>query len=257
VNDEFSDWDAAYVAGLLSPDERRSFERHLAECPACAKAVSEIAGLPGLLGRLAPAEAEALLAGDPVPGSSSTSPTSSSSSSSSSQEPGRVQDLARRAGRSRRRARRRLGALVAGGGVLVAAVGLLAGLGLGFGGTAPTAPAPEAQATSTASPGVVRAMAQVEPGWLDAELTVSEKGWGTRFDWNCSYRVEPTDVYEPVDYDLVVTDAEGVETTVASWSATGTEAGSLSASTRIPTTDIRSVDIRLTDTDRPLVRTTL
>ncbi|MCS5724245.1 hypothetical protein N1029_19805, partial [Herbiconiux sp. CPCC 203406] len=157
-----------------------------------------------------------------------------------------------------RRSRRRLGALVAGGGVLVAAVGVLAGIGLGFGGAgAPAAPAPEAQATSTPSPGVVRAMAQVEPGWLDAQLTVTEKGWGTRFDWNCSYRVEPADAYEPVDYDLVVTDAGGVETTVASWSATGTAAGNLSASTRIPTTDIRSVDIRLSDTDRPLVRTTL
>jgi hypothetical protein len=246
VNDEFSDWDAAYVAGLLSPDERRAFERHLAECSACARAVSEIAGLPGLLGRLSAAEAEALLTDDAAPRDPEVT--------------GRVQELASRARRGRRRSRRRLGALVASGGLLVAAVGVLAGIGVGFGGGAgesPSVPAPQAGASSTPSTGVVRAMAQVEPGWLDAELTVTQKGWGTRFDWNCSYRVEPADAYEPVGYDLVVTDAGGVETTVASWSATGTAAGNLSASTRIPTTDIRSVDIRLSDTDRPLVRTTL
>lgn len=248
MNDEFGEWDAAYVAGLLSPDERRRFERHLAECPACARAVSEIAGMPGLLGGLTAEEAEALLTDDAAPRRAET--------------PGRVQDLARRAVSSRRRSRRRLSALVAGGGVLIAAVGVLAGIGVGFGGVGgggggQAGTAPQAAATSTPGAGVVRAMAQVEPGWLDAELTVTEKGWGTRFDWDCSYRVEQADAYEPVAYDLVVTDAEGVETTVASWSATGAAAGNLSASTRIPTTDIRSVDIRLSDTDRPLVRTTL
>ena len=52
MNDEFSDWDAAYVAGLLSPDERRSFERHLAECPACAKInLSHMKGKPYKTGR--------------------------------------------------------------------------------------------------------------------------------------------------------------------------------------------------------------
>ncbi|MFB2581414.1 anti-sigma factor [Herbiconiux sp. P15] len=246
--DPYREWDAAYLAGILTPDERRRYERHLAECPPCAASVAEIAGLPGMLAQLTREEAEALLT------DSSGTARGPGEGVPQAAEAGRVQDLARRAGRSRRRARRRLGGIVAAGGVLLAAVGVLFGVGVAQTG----GPAPEAApaATSAPSEGTVLAMAQVEPGWLDAELTVTEKGWGTRFDWNCSYRVD-VGSYEPVDYDLVVTDAQGLETTVASWTATSEAAGNLSASTSIKAPDIRSVDIRVADTDRPLVRTTL
>ncbi len=61
VPDRYSAWDAAYVLGALSPAERREFEEHLAGCPTCRTAVSELAGLPGLLAQVAPDDA-ALLA---------------------------------------------------------------------------------------------------------------------------------------------------------------------------------------------------
>ena len=48
----YADWDGAYVLGALSPADRLEFERHLAECATCAPAVREMAGLPGLLGRV-------------------------------------------------------------------------------------------------------------------------------------------------------------------------------------------------------------
>ena len=56
--------DGAYVLGALSPAERAAYERHLATCSSCREAVADIAVLPGLLGRLDPADFEKLLAPD-------------------------------------------------------------------------------------------------------------------------------------------------------------------------------------------------
>ncbi|SDT39111.1 Putative zinc-finger [Friedmanniella luteola] len=58
--DRYGDWDAAYVLGALSPAERSEFEAHLAACPRCQAAVSEIAGLPGLLSQVGPEDAARL-----------------------------------------------------------------------------------------------------------------------------------------------------------------------------------------------------
>ena len=68
IPDKFAQWDAAYVLGALSPAERREFEEHLASCPSCQAAVSELAALPGLLAQLSPDDAAMLaLADDSVP----------------------------------------------------------------------------------------------------------------------------------------------------------------------------------------------
>lgn len=69
--DRFLEWDGAYVLGALSPSERREYERHLAGCAACQRAVSELAGMPGLLAQVAAEDAALLIgtgeAGDEVP----------------------------------------------------------------------------------------------------------------------------------------------------------------------------------------------
>ncbi|WP_236791269.1 anti-sigma factor [Amycolatopsis sp. GM8] len=52
--DEFETYDAAYVLGALSPEDRAAYEAHLKECPDCARAVQELAGLPGLLSQVGP-----------------------------------------------------------------------------------------------------------------------------------------------------------------------------------------------------------
>jgi anti-sigma-K factor RskA len=47
---------AAYVLGALSLDERGIFEEHLAGCADCRRTVAELAGVPGLLSRVSPAD---------------------------------------------------------------------------------------------------------------------------------------------------------------------------------------------------------
>jgi anti-sigma-K factor RskA len=47
---------AGYLLGGLEPDEQRAFADHLAGCDACRAEVDELAGLPGLLADVPPAE---------------------------------------------------------------------------------------------------------------------------------------------------------------------------------------------------------
>ncbi|GAB3477219.1 anti-sigma factor family protein [Amycolatopsis cihanbeyliensis] len=47
--DPFREFDAAYVLGALSPEDRFAFEQHLRMCADCARSVRELAGMPGLL----------------------------------------------------------------------------------------------------------------------------------------------------------------------------------------------------------------
>src|SRR5215213_2129655 len=58
---------AAYVIGSLSPAGRLEFEKHLGECDDCTRAIRELAGLPGLLGRVEPSVLESPGVDRPVP----------------------------------------------------------------------------------------------------------------------------------------------------------------------------------------------
>lgn len=58
--DQFGDWDAAYVLGSLTVQQRHEYEDHLASCADCRQAVSELAAMPGLLSQLPATEAIAL-----------------------------------------------------------------------------------------------------------------------------------------------------------------------------------------------------
>ncbi|HEY0259186.1 MAG TPA: zf-HC2 domain-containing protein [Lacisediminihabitans sp.] len=239
--DPFRDWDSAYVLGALGSDDRRAFERHLATCPACAAAVAELAGLPGILGRLTADEAVAV-----------DSAVRDERLRDGMHDPGRLQRLAA----SVRRRRRRVRAGLLGAGLGLAAIlvvgGIVAGTGMQPTGTS------IAGSTGHASRNAL-AMEQVQPGVMTAELTVSTKAWGTRLDWNCSYLAQgPWGQGDgSASYDLVITDRSGRQTTVATWTASGPGATGLAASTSVRASDIRSVDIRRTGSDTALVRTML
>lgn len=226
--DRFRDWDAAYVLGALSTEERRTFERHLAACPQCSADVAELAGLPGILSKLPVDDAVALLAVTPIDDAHLQGGTHT---------PGLVQRLAVAAKRRRRRIRL---------GILAGAVAIVAVLAIG--GVAYTA--------NQATPVAAVAMSPLGQHVITASLQVTRKGWGTRFDWSCSYHGTSWES-SPESYDLVVTDKQGVKHTVASWSTSGAHASGLTASSKIATNDIQDVEIRLSGTSVPLLRENL
>jgi anti-sigma factor RsiW len=229
--DRFRDWDAAYVLGALSADDRREFERHLSTCPECAADVAELAGLPGILSKLPSERAVALLS---LPEDTSID---DSHLLEHQHTPGLVQRLAVASNRRRRRFRV---AMFAAAAVVVALV-TVGGIAIGA-------------AQNTAPP--IVAMAPLHQDAITASIQVTKKGWGTRFDWSCAY-MNSAWAGTATSYDLVVTDKAGKTTTVATWTTAGPEASGLSASTGIPTANIRSVEIRLTGTTTPLLRENL
>lgn len=50
-HDRLGEWSAAYVLGALDSEDRRTFERHLDTCEACAADVASFAPIPSLLGK--------------------------------------------------------------------------------------------------------------------------------------------------------------------------------------------------------------
>jgi hypothetical protein len=224
-HDEFREWDAAYVLGALDPAERRAYEEHLRGCGSCRAAVAELAGMPGLLRLVTPAEAAAL-----------------GTQAGAEAEVVELASLARAAHRSRRR---RLGGLVAAAAALLLIGGVAGAL------VSPPTGTPGATATSTAK---VTAL-QLEPvGAVDvsADLTLERKGWGTRIDWECRYPVAAWPDGGGPTYELVLVDADGRSTVVATWLARNVGARGLGASSSIATDTIRRVEIRVEGSDAPL-----
>ena len=234
--DPFSDWDAAYVLGALSMDDRALFERHLADCVSCAAAVAELAGIPGILTKLDTQSAVALM-----------SAPEAGHLYDSGYEFGLLQKLARVGTVQQRRVR----ALRAVGMVAASAVLVVGGVAVG------TALRPASNLATNPltniAVGTPVVMSGVAPSVMEADLRVTSKPWGTRIDWSSEYGSTWKAGDGPQSYDLVVTDAAGVETTVATWIATGSGAKGLAAASNIPTANIRSVDIRATGSPMPLV----
>ena len=224
--DAFRDWDSAYLLGILGPDDRRTFQHHLSTCAACSAAVADLAGMPGILSGLSTAEAVALtLAPDDerVP--------------AGLLEPDLVQRLATSVVRHRRSVRLRVGVFALASTAVLGFGGLVVGSSI-------SDHRPNALHSVTATPqtGALRAMRQVVPGSMTAELAVTQKRWGTRFDWNCTYLATDWTDRPPV-YDLVITGIDGTQSIVATWTATKSTAGGLVAATAVATGDIRSVEI--------------
>lgn len=221
--DRYREWAGAYVLGALVPSERREFEGHLGGCADCAASVAEFAGLPALLAMLTRDQALAL-------GQSAKSET----------PPELLTGLAQKIRRRRRRTRLAIAGLVLGAGAASAVVT-----------AAVTAPPPPA--AQTAVPAATRLnFAPVVPSPLTATGSITEQAWGTRIEWQCSYAPSP-DAYPSrsgtgdarvTEYSLVIVDAHGTATQVATWTAGPGTVVAPTATTSIRVADIRRVEIR-------------
>ncbi len=223
----FAEWDSAYVLGALSPAERREFEEHLETCDVCARAIAELASVPGLLARLAPERAQAL-AEDPD-GASAPGPRDD------------LLDAVRRADRRRRTRRTRYwwGAVAAAAAVAVLAIVLPLSLGQ-----------PAAARESVAFEAAVDAP-------LTASATLTQVGWGTRIELDCRYGDADADVDVPAGgwpYSLVVIEHDGTQSEVSSWRASPGAGARVSAASAADLDEIASLEIRAIASGKVLMR---
>ena len=164
--------------------------------------------MPGLLGRLTAADAEAML------------------DEASSVAPDLLPKLA---GHVARRRRRRWVTAVAVGGVAAAVA-----LGIMVPSLMESFDPPETAAVQ---------LQPVVQSPLEASIRLVEEQWGTRIEMECTY--DAVDAYsEPVDYAMYVTDAAGEAARVATWSAAPGETATPSGSTSLTLAQIQSVEVR-------------
>ncbi|MEH0971938.1 zf-HC2 domain-containing protein [Micromonospora sp. CPCC 205546] len=216
---EFAHDDGAYVLGALAPAERVAYERHLAGCAACRRAVAEIAVLPGLLGRLDPAGLEQFL---PPP------------------EDPRVPELLAAARERRRRERsatRRRYALTA---LAAAALALVVGVG-----TAALLPREAAGPT----PVEVRMVAmQPVAGTVPvhAEIALNGTDWGTEVKMRCGYDAK-AGYAKAYTFRLVAHGPGGATEQIGSWLAAPGDDLRITGATRF--TDAELVRLELLRAD--------
>ena len=230
----FSHLDGSYVLGALAPTERQEFERHLAGCPTCARAVQELAGLPGLLGKTDLATIEYPPAEVPVP--DTLLPT-----------------LVREVRRSQQRRLFVTGA-VAAAAAAVLTVGSLTVLG-GAGEQTPLA-APPASVPSVSDAPSGQGMVPVGYGRMAANVTLASVAWGTRLDLTCSYApAAPGDESASTAYSLVVLTSDGRTEQVATWRGLPGRSMNLTAATAAARDEITSVEVRTAD-GQPVLKLT-
>jgi hypothetical protein len=242
IPDKFAQWDAAYVLGALSPAERREFEEHLASCPHCQTEVAELAGVPGLLAQVSPADAAMLsMAVDNEVGQVETAATSDSEVDLI--ESGPPASLLPKMIKKARSRRRRMVAAVAG----IAAAVLLV-----IGGAAVAArllpESPERVAFSPVVPSGITAVADVTPDEEGTQITVE-----------CVY----AEVNDPRPggghdmYSIVVVDRSGNASEIKEWPATPNKQMRPSGTTPLRPSQIADLEIRESETNEVLLRAAL
>jgi anti-sigma factor RsiW len=260
--DDIHEWDAAYVLGSLSATDRALFEAHLEGCDACMRSLAELSGLPGVLRLLPVEDALALLDEPDAAGAAPAVDPASADPAAAAPAAAARSASGHRVPRRRRPSRsapfslplsRRTGAwLLAAAAIVLLAGGAGLGSALRAGVSAPVAgPTPTASATATPTadtglPADAVSMRSAFDDTVTAQLAVTAKPWGTRFDWSCAYAGGGGGLGA---YDLVAIARDGTRTVVASWSAGEAEATQLAATSSIPIDRIREVQITPSDSD--------
>ncbi len=203
--DPFVTYDAAYVLGALSPQDRAAYEAHLRECGECARAVRELAGMPGLLGQ---AQGVPGVASPPAP----------------SPPPALLPALLGRVATQRRR--RRLAGLASAGVALAACLALVVLVLSPDERDDEEGPRPIAMTSLVNYP-------------VEASVSLSGAAWGTRVDMHCLYGIE-----EVTEYVLVAITRDGDAEELASWYVMPDRDVSMSVVTGLSREDITTLEVR-------------
>jgi Putative zinc-finger len=237
VCDTYALWDAAYVVGSLSCDDRGEFEAHLSACRSCRESVTELSAVPALLAQLTRDDVAAI----DEDGSSAPPPLS--------REP--LTSLLPRVGRRRRS--HLLAWMVAAAAAAVLVIGALVAVQ-----SSPAAPVPAApQANASAM-----TMTRVAPAPLNSTVTLSSHGWGTRIEMNCtSGRWAPTSGHDDIapgdKLAMVVVGRNGVHSQLATWVALAGVTATPGGSTSMPIDQIAAVQVVTADTGDVLLQRSL
>jgi len=230
-DDPYATWDAAYVLGSLSGNERREFERHLATCPQCNAAVAELSGIPALLAQLTAEEVEAL--DDPATEVPPMRPE--------------VLDTLVQKVEWRRRRTRRFSVITLAAAAAVLAIALVVGIVPGIRGHGDDQPMASAVT-----------MSKVAQTPINAEITLTGFGWGTRIDMVCTYgdyasRGQTT----TENLSMVLVGHNGTQSEIATWVGVNGATALPSGNTTLQKDQIKSVQLVDSDTRAVLLQSDL
>ncbi len=226
--DRYVTWDAAYVLGSLSGNERREYEAHLESCPRCRSAVAELSGIPALLAMLDLEDVRAL--DEQTPETPPLRPEVLES----------VLDKVR----WRRRRSRWLTSAAVGLAAALLAVGMVIAIRPETLGLETYAPQENAQGLD---------MTKVNETPIAASITMTGFGWGTRIDMACTYGDWGQSGGPPQNLGMVVVGRDGSHTQVATWLGLSGATALPSATTPMPKDEIAAVQLVTPDNGKVLL----
>jgi hypothetical protein len=226
--DRYLTWDAAYVLGSLSSTERREYEAHLETCERCRTAVAELSGVPALLAKLDFEDVRALDEEQP-----DTPPLRP-------EVLGSILDKVRW--------RRRRSRLLTSAAVAVAAALLAVGLVIAI--------RPEVLGLQTNTPqasGQQLEMTKVSETPINATITMTSYGWGTRIDMACTYGDWGRRDAPPQPLGMVVVGRDGSHEEIATWLGLSGATALPSANTPMQMNEIAAVQLVSSDSGQVLL----
>lgn len=222
-DDRFLTWDAAYVLGSLSSDERREYEAHLQTCAQCRTAVAELSGIPALLAKVDVADLDQ----PDIP----------------ALRPEVLDTLLDKVHARRRRTRWMTTAAVA---MAAALVAIALALVLRPDTLGSQTPPPQATGTQLE-------MAKVSPTPINATITVTGYGWGSRIDMACTYGDWGRRDAPPQNLGMVVIGRDGSREQIATWLGLSGATALPSANTPMQMDEIATVQLVSVDSGQVLL----
>jgi len=227
--DRYVTWDAAYVLGSLTSNERREYEAHLETCERCRSAVADISGIPALLAMLDIEDVRAL--DEEAPETPPLRPE--------------VLDSILEKVRWRRRRNRWLTSAAVGVAAALLAVGVVIAIRPEIVGLENYSPQETTQAMD---------MAKVSDTPINASITLTGFGWGTRIDMACSYgEWGQSGTIPPQNLGMIVVGRDGSHTEVATWLGLSGATALPSATTPMQKDDIAAVQLVSSDNGKVLL----